>query len=480
MGRELRAALHATSLVGLVLSACMLVPALVNLADGHEGWVDFTIAGAVTGTLWLMIATVTRGASAPFSARFGIVVVNMLWWVLPATLVLPFILGPAQMSLADALFETVSGVTTTGSTVLTGLDATDRGTLVWRSMLQWLGGTGILSIGLVVLPALNSGGLKLFRLESSDRSDKVLPRFTQIVKAILVVYVMLTILCAVAYRITGMSSFEAVNHAMTTLSTGGFSTSDQSMGHFQTDATLWVGSLFMALAGLPFTLFIALMIGRQRPGYDPQILWYFIIIATASMLLLVGRLSTVGLSPRGLAEDVFDVISVITTTGFAAGDYTTWGSFAGPLFFLLTFFGGCAGSTAGGLKIYRLVVLAELVRAALRELIHPHVVSQVHYGGRTIQPDIFRSALVMTAAFAGCVGLTTLMLGALGNDLVTSLSGAVTALANVGPGLGDIIGPSGTFTSLSHTSKLVLAAAMIAGRLEIMVVLALLVPALWR
>lgn len=480
MVQDFRAALLATSVVGIVLSATMCVPALVNLFHGHDSWPDFAAAGAMTGLFWLLIAVATRGAAAAFTPRFGIILINMLWWVLPATTIAPLVIGPADLSVVDAIFETASGFTTTGSTVMTGLDDFDRGTLVWRSMLQWFGGTGILSIGLIVLPFLNVGGLKLFRLESSDRSEKVLPRFASIVKAILVIYVVLTVLCAIGFRISGMSTFDAVNHAMTTLSTGGFSTHDASMGHFETDATLWVGSLFMALAGLPFSLFVAALIGRKLPRYDPQITWYFVIITAAVVLLFIGRTSPEAHTARSVAEDVFDVISIVTTTGYAAGDYTTWESLAGPLFFLLTFFGGCSGSTAGGLKIYRLVVLAQMVRGALRELIHPNGVFPVRYGRRTVDADIFRSALVMSVAFSAMVAISTLMLGALGNDLVTALSGSITALANVGPGLGDIIGPSGTFQSLSDGSKLTLAAAMIAGRLEIMVVLALLLPTMWR
>ncbi len=480
MVQELRAALRATSVVGVFLSAAMLIPAALNAIVGHVAWQDFAIASAVTGLPWFLIAMATWDASSPFTPRFGIVLINMLWWTIPVTVIAPLVIGPPGLSIPDAIFETASGLTTTGSTVITGLDHYDAGTLLWRSMLQWFGGTGILSLGLIILPFLNVGGLKLFRLESSDRSDKVLPRFTSIVKAILTVYVLLTVLCAIGFRISGMSGFDAINHAMTAISTGGFSTHDQSMGYFQNDLTLWVGSFFMLMAGLPFTLFIALLVNLRRPRQDPQILWYLVIVAVAVLILFIGRTSDEAHTARSIAEDVFDVISIITTTGFAAGDYTTWEELAAPLFFILTFFGACSGSTAGGLKIYRLVVLAKMVREALRELIHPNGVFPIRYGGQRVDPEVFRSALVMTVAFSGVVALGTLTLGALGNDFLTSLSGTVTALANVGPGLGDIIGPSGTFTDLSGASKLALAAAMIAGRLEIMVVLALLVPTMWR
>ncbi|MGB5559364.1 MAG: TrkH family potassium uptake protein [Paracoccaceae bacterium] len=477
---ELRAALHVTSIAGFGIAVAMLVPAFVNLAADESSWIDFAWASTITGFCWALIATATRGVHVQITPRFGIILVNMLWWVVPMTSVAPLMVGPTQLGYIDAAFETVSGFTTTGSTVLIGLDGYDPGTLIWRSLIQWFGGTGMLSLGLIVLPFLKVGGLQLFRLESSDRSEKVLPRFATIVRSIIVVYVLLTVLCGLGYVLSGMSVFDAVNHAMTTLSTGGFSTHDQSMGFFENNSTLWVGSVFMILGGLPFTLFVTVLYLRQKPRRDPQIRWFLAIIAGAVFMLLVSRAGSGVGSSRSVAEDFFDVISVITTTGFAAGDYTTWGNLALPLFFILTFFGGCAGSTAGGLKIYRLIVLTQMVRVALREIVHPHGVFRVRYGRKQVDPAIFRSALVMSVSFAGIVAVCTLILGSQGNDLITSLSGAVTALANVGPGLGSVIGPAGTFTNVPDASKITLAAAMIAGRLEIMVVLALLLPAMWR
>jgi len=480
MWEEVRAALHATSIVCLMVAGMMFLPAFTNFMADQPSWSDLVTAAMVSVVFWLMIAIATRGGEVPFTPRFGIILVNMLWWGLPVGSIAPLVLGPANLTVIDAIFESASGFTTTGSTVLSGLDQMDPGTLMWRSLTQWLGGTGILSLGLIILPFLNAGGSQLFRMENSDRSEKVLPRFAHIVRSILVVYVLLTAACATAFLLSGMSAFDAINHAMTALSTGGFSTHDTSMGFFRNNSTLWVGSLFMALGGLPFTLFVALMFMRQKPAFDPQILWYFTIIGGAIALLLASRISVAPLTARSVAEDVFDVISVITTTGFAAGDYTTWGSLAGPLFFLLTFFGGCAGSTAGGLKIYRLIVLTQMVKGALRQLITPHGVFPVRYGKKRVDPEIFHSALVMSVTFAGILAIGTLIMGALGNDLVTALSGSVTAMANVGPGLGTIIGPSGTFASLSDATKLVLSALMIAGRLELMVVLALLMPVMWR
>ncbi len=480
MFEELRASLHATSLVGLVLSAAMIIPAAVDFAYGNPAWPDFIVAMFLTGFFWLVIALSTYRTPPRFTTRFGLMLVNMLWWLLPAVVVAPLMLGPARLSLADAIFETVSGFTTTGSTVITGLDNLDPGTLVWRSLIQWFGGLGILSVGLLLLPFLKVGGMQLFRLESSDKSDKPLPRFAEFTKSILTVYFVLTALCAFGYWLSGMTPFDAINHAMTTLSTGGYSTHDASMGYFKNESTLWVGTVFMALGGLPFTLYVLLAFTRQKPRADPQVLGFFTIISVAVLLLLIDRGTETVHSIHSISEDFFNVVSIITTTGFTTGDYTVWGGLAMPLFFLLTFFGGCSGSTAGGLKIYRVIVMLEMVRGALRELIYPNGVFLVRYGGRRVDAAIFRSALVMTIAFSGVLGLSTLLLGAQGNDFMTSISGSLTALTNVGPGLGDIIGPSGNFSGLPTSSKITLSIAMIAGRLEIMVVLALFMPVLWR
>lgn len=477
---EVRAAIHVTSIVGLVVAVTMLVPAALNLFDGDPSWYDLGLTAIVTATFWGLTALATRGTPVEFSARFGIILINALWWIVPVTAVVPLTFGPAGLGLADAVFETVSGFTTTGSTVLVGLDEMDRGTLLWRSMTQWFGGLGILSIGLIVLPVLNAGGMQLFRLESSDKSDKVLPSFVSIVKAITGAYLLMSVSCALAYFIAGMSVFDAINHAMTTMATGGFSTHDQSLGYYQNTAVLWVGSVFMILASLPFALYVSFLYWRRSYKRDPQIGWLLTIIASAAALVFLARATPGAYSFRALSEDLFDVISVISTTGFAAGDYTTWGSLSAPIFFILTFFGGCAGSTAGGLKTYRLILLGKSVSRGLRELVYPHGVFPTQYGGRRVDPAILRSAITMSTAFAAVAALGMLVLGAQGLDPMTALSGTVTALANVGPGLGDIIGPAGNFASLPDASKWSLSALMIAGRLEIIVVLALFLPALWR
>jgi trk system potassium uptake protein TrkH len=428
----------------------------------------------------LLVSLATRGPTPAVTPRFGFLLVNMLWWLTPVVFAVPLMIGAPDLSLVDAVFETASGITTTGSTVMTGLDGTDRSILLWRSITQWFGGVGILSLGLILLPYLNVGGMQLFRMESSDRSDKPLPRFVDLSKYILQVYVTLTGACVLGYMAVGMPAFDAVNHAMATVSTGGFSTHDTSMGWFGSLPVLWVGSLFMLLGGLPFTLYLMLARFRQRTQIDPQIRVFLILIAVATGLLLLARPGEEAHSFESFSIDLFNVISIMTTTGFVADDYSKWGGLSVPLFFVITFFGGCAGSTAGGLKAYRLLVSLELVRASLRHLSHPNGVFIMRYGTRPVEPAVFRAAMVMVAAFVATMAAMTVALGYCGLDFLTAMSGSVTALANVGPGLGDIIGPAGTFAPLPDSAKLILSAGMILGRLEILAGLVLFSPPLWR
>jgi trk system potassium uptake protein TrkH len=476
---EGRAALHITSIVGGLVSAAMLVPAASSLAFGWGGGLDFLISALVAGLLSLLVMLATRGPVQAFTPRFGFLLVNMLWWLTPVVFAVPLMIGAPHLSLVDAVFETASGITTTGSTVMTGLDHTDRSILLWRSITQWFGGVGILSLGLILLPYLNVGGMQLFRMESSDRSEKALPRFVDLAKYILQVYLMLSIACMLGYMAVGMAAFDAINHAMTTVSTGGFSTHDASMGYFDSLPILWVGALFMMLGGMPFTLY--LMLARmKRQRIDPQVPIFLLLIAVTTLLLLLERPGDEAHSFESFSADLFNTISIMTTTGYAAGDYTKWGGLSVPLFFVITFFGGCAGSTAGGLKTYRLIVNFELIRAQLQSLSHPSGVFVMRYGGRRIEPEIFRAAMVMAAAFIATMAVMTVALGICGLDFLTAMSGSVTALANVGPGLGDIIGPAGTFAPLPDSAKLILSAGMILGRLEILAVLVLFTPPLWR
>lgn len=477
IGRELRAALFAAAMIWLVLAGAMLASAAVDAFGGDDGWRDLALSAGLVTAVGGLVALSTRGPTPPPNQRFGFLVVVSLWVLSPVAGAAPFVAH--GMSPVDALFEATSGLTTTGATVMTGLDGESRGILFWRALMQWLGGIGILALGLVLLPFLQIGGMQLFSKESSDRSsDKPLPRFASFGRTLLGIYGFATIACAMAYSAVGLSGFDAVAHALTTVSTAGFSTYDASMGHFEGVGPLWVGTVFMLVGALPFAMYIALLAGRRPLEIDPQVRLFLVIVALASALVVVLRNDVI--THRAVAEDVFNVVSIITTTGYAAGDYTAWGSTPVAIFFLLMFLGGCAGSTTGGIKTYRLLVTGAMLRTHLRRLVMPNAVSLTRYGAREVDPAVFRSALVFLIAFAIVLMLLTVLLAGTGLDFLTAHTAALSALTNVGPGLGPVIGPAGNFSSLPDAAKLMVTAGMLLGRLEILPVLVLLLPEFWR
>ena len=478
--KELRAACQIVALVGLVFSVLMFVPWVAALLVGWRGGEPFLWSGLTSGVVCVLIFLATRGEAPRISPRFGVIVVNLLWWTTPMICALPFLEALPNFSFADAVFEATSGLTTTGATVLTDLVHQSRPVLLWRALMQWIGGLGILSLGLILLPFLRVGGMQLFRMESSDQSDKPLPRLIEISKSIVIIYLVLSSACALAYVSTGVAPFDSIAHAMTTVATGGFSTHDESLGYYQNPMVLWVAIIFMILGGLPFSFFIAIFFTRNMPKADPQISVFIVLIVLSSLSLTLVDLDYSEISFYQITQYIFNVVSIVTTTGYAAGDFMEYSGIGPVLFFFLLFVGGCAGSTSGGIKIYRFIVLAQLIRSSLKELLYARGVFLMRYGKQIVDQEVFRSAIIMISMFLTFLALFTIILGALGLDFITALSGAASALANVGPGIGDVIGPSGNYSSLDSIEKLVLAAAMILGRLELLVVMALFLPMLWR
>ena len=350
-------------------------------------------------------------------------------------------------------------------------------------MLQWFGGIGIVAMGLLVLPFLKVGGFTVFKIESSDTSEKPFARFAVFVRAFFAIYIGLTVVCAILYNVLGMSEFDAINHAMTTLATGGFSTHDATFGAFQSSSALiWTGTIFMAIAGLPFSVLILFAVrGRLDALRDPQIFAYAGMIgALAIVVALSLRLGQGESFSYALTHSAFNIVSIITTTGYASADYTLWGPLTITLFFMATFLGGCSGSTSGGIKAYRLVIIFSSIRSGLMRLIYPNSVSPVRYGGVAVEPEMQRAVFLFVCAYLGIWALGSIALAATGLDVETAVSGSITALANVGPGIGQVIGPSGNFSGIGDPAKLILVFLMLLGRLEILAVLVLLMPVFWR
>lgn len=488
-GARTRTATDNTKVVGLVIGALlialavlMLVPVLAEIVARSGDWKAFLSSAVVTGFVGgaLMLANQTEDRDLTHRATF--LVTTLGWLSVSAFSALPFVFSEVDMNYTDAFFEAMSGVTTTGSTVMVGLDRTPPGILLWRSLIQWIGGVGIILTAVAILPFLRVGGMQLFRTESSDRSEKVLPRPGQIAVAIGEVYLLLTLLCALAYIVGGMTAFDALNHAMTTISTGGYSTHDASFGYFSNPFVHWASIIFMISGALPLALYVQTLRGTGETLWgDPQVRAFIATLAFVSIVLALW------LAARGdygffeaLTLTAFNVTSIVTTTGFASTDYTLWGPFAVMAFFILTFLGGCTGSTSGGIKMFRLQILGILFKTQVRQTLYPHVAQTMRYADRTVNREIVFSVALFVFVYMSSVLVTALAIAAFGVDFTTAISSAAQAMANVGPGLGPIVGPAGNFATLPDGPKLILAFAMLLGRLELLTILVMFSKDYWE
>ncbi len=478
---QIRPILFALGLMVCLMALAMTLPAALDLADGSPTWRAFAVSSLFSlfvGVLMMMFAYEQR--TSRVGIREGFLLTASCWALLSAFAALPF-LG-IGLPYTDAYFETMSGLTTTGSTVITKLDGQPRGILLWRALLQGIGGLGIIVVAILILPFLRIGGMQLFQTESSDRSEKVVPRAFELVAAISGVFGFLTLACTIVYMLLGMTPFDAICHALATISTGGFSTHDDSFGFFASPALDWAAAFFMMSGALPFVVYIKFLRGdRSALWRDTQVRGFIMFILVVCLImatwLSLVRGSTFG---ESLRDATFNVVSVVTTTGFANEDYGLWGPFAVGIFFLLMFVGGCSGSTTGGIKIYRLQVASLLTRSHLLHLISPSRIVTLMYNGRRLPDDVPFSVVAFLAIYMATIGIFTVILAAMGLDLVTALSSATTAMSNVGPGLGEIVGPAGNFAGLPPAAKWVLSFAMLLGRLELFTVLVLFRPEFWR
>ena len=480
---DIRPVVLAIGIVLLIMAAFMVPPMIADIAANDGNWQAFLLSFIATLFIGLTLVLMNR-TSGPveITPRQGFMLTTLVWICSATFASLPFVFSDLNMTVAESFFEAMSGLTTTGSTVIVGLDDAPPGILLWRAILQWLGGIGIIVMGVAILPMLSVGGMQLFRMESSDRSDKILPRAAQIASAIGLIYVGLSLLCAVLYWAAEMSPFDAVAHAMTTIATGGYSTSDASIGKFDSAAVEWIAVVFMFIGGIPFVLYIQAVRGNFLPlRQDIQLRWFAgILIGSIGLLTiwLAARGLHVGLD--GVRYAAFTTLSVVTGTGYASTDYGTWGYFPVSLVFFLMCVGGCTGSTTGGIKVFRFTVLYAIARVQIQRLLQPSGVFRPLYNGRPVNDTTAISILAFVFLFAMSFAVLAITLSFIGLDYITAMSAALTALANVGPGLGGIIGPSGHFHFLPESAKWVLSFGMLLGRLELLTVLVLLTPMYWR
>ncbi|MBV7377915.1 TrkH family potassium uptake protein [Maritimibacter dapengensis] len=479
---DMRPVVYVIGLLVTFLGVTMLVPMVVDLFFGRPDWAVFLQSAVISIVFGSAMAIATaNGVGQGLTIQQTFLLTTLVWVALPAFGALPFIFGEIQARPVDALFEAMSGLTTTGSTVFSGLDAMPEGLLVWRSMLQWFGGIGIIVVAMVFLPELRVGGMQIFRSEAFDTMGKVLPRAAEIAGQIVWIYLGLTLLNMIAYLAVGMTPFDAVNHALTTMSTGGFSTHDASFGVYQ-GLPEYVAAIFMVLASLPFVRYIQLVAGTAQPFFrDSQIRAYLMVIFAVTITMTLYRLVANGDHlEHGFREGIFNVTSIISGTGYASVDYQLWGTFPVVAFFFLGLIGGCAGSTACSVKIFRYQILITAIRARIQQIFAPHGVFTPRFEGRPISEAVLSSVMAFFVLFVVSMGLLAVALSLTGLDMVTSLSGAATAIANIGPGLGDTIGPAGNFASLNDAAKWMLTAAMLVGRLELLSVYVLFTVRFWR
>ena len=478
---DFRPILFITGVLMLLLAVAMWLPAIADAAVDNPDWQVFIIASGFTLFIGGILALTSRVNVRTITARQGFVLTTMLWIVIPGFAALPFAFSELDLSYTDAFFESMSGLTTTGSTIIRSLDLAPPGILIWRALLQWLGGIGVIAMAIAILPILRIGGMQLFRMESSDRSEKVLPRTTQLVAFIGFIYLGMSIVCAFAYWLAGMSGFDAISHAMTTIATGGFSTHNESFAFFGNAAIEYIGVVFMLIGSLPFVLYLRAIRGNPKSLFrDDQVRLFLLIVFLAIVSVAYYRYAQGVELEVALREAAFNVVSIITGTGYATAGYDNWGPFALVTFFFLMFVGGCAGSTTCGIKVFRFQVLYASAVRQIRGLLEPHGVYLAYYNRKPIPEEVSTSVMAFFFLYALSYVAIAIGLGLFGLDFITAASGAATAISNVGPGLGQIIGPSGTFSALPEGAKWLLSAGMLLGRLELFTVIVLLLPSFWR
>lgn len=479
---DLRPIILVIGLLLTMLGGAMSIPALVDLADGNKNWEIFALSAAITFCAGMFMFVATRGSSKQLSARQAFVMTTLVWLALSAFGALPFYWSGVVPSYTDAFFESISGLTTTGATVMTGLDTMPAGILLWRGILQWLGGLGIIVMAVSVLPMLQIGGMQLFKVEAFETPEKILPRATQISGFITLIFLNLTAICALAYLMAGMNVLDATVHAMTTVATGGFSNHDDSLGFFKSVQVDIVATIFMIIGSLPFLLYVRALQGQIGPLFkDAQVRTFFVLlIALILAASMIEEVYGVRAGPDALRFAAVNVTSILTGTGYATTNYEGWGPVAVAFFFFVMFIGGCAGSTSCGIKIFRFQVLVQNVRQHLSRVLYPHGVFTQRFNGRPIDENVVSAVMSFFFLYIFTFAISASALSLAGVDTITALSGAGSAISNVGPGLGAIIGPAGNYQPLGDVPKWILATTMLVGRLELFTVLVLLSPRFWR
>ena len=465
----------------VILGISMVFPIIVQIIFGEldSSFISASLITIVFGTLFFL-SNLEHDRKINFQQAF---LLTALSWISVAIFgSLPFIFSDLNLSITDAFFESMSGITTTGSTIITDLDSTPKSVLVWRAILQWLGGIGIIVMAITLMPIMNVGGMQLLKVSSGDASEKILPKTKEITIRLIIIYVALTLLCTLFYKIFGMKFFDSFTHSMTTIATGGFSNYNDSIGHFNNFKIEITSMIFIILGSIPFIAYIKYLNGNKKIFITDVQIKSFIKIIFFSILILFIYLAIFNksFSEISLRSISFNVISILTGTGYVTTNFDTWGNFPLIYFLILMFIGGCAGSTTCGIKIFRVQILYLFLKNQLKKMIYPRGIFVLKYDNNNVNEKFMASIIAFIYLYIIIFFIIAALLSLTGLDFTTSISGAATSISNVGPGLGKLIGPNGNFSQLPDFSKWVLSLGMLLGRLELFAILVLFFPSFWQ
>ena len=466
----------------IVLGASMLAPYTLQIIL-KEGSHSFISASFVTIFIGVLFVLANLEKEFKLNLRQTFLFSSLAWIMVAIFGSLPFVLSTQNFTFSEAFFESMSGITTTGATIISDLDNSPKSILLWRAIMQWLGGIGIVVMAITILPLLKVGGMQLFKMEGPDSTEKILPRTVEVATIIISTYIILTLFCGFFYWIFGMSIFDSISHAMTTIATGGFSTHNDSIGYFKSSNIEIVASIFIILGSIPFISYLKFAQGNKKIFFqDVQIrgLIYLLLIAIVIMLIYLIFINYESSLFDKIRISSFNVISILSGTGYVTDDFGLWGKFSLIFFLLLMFIGGCAGSTACGIKIFRLQMLLIFLKNQIKKIISPNSIIIIKYNNQKISDNFINSVIIFIFSFLFIFFIIAMLLSISGLDFITSISGAASSISNVGPGLGEIIGPNGNYKDIPDLSKWILSVGMLLGRLELFAVLVLFFPSFWR
>ena len=465
----------------IILGISMIIPIVIQIIYGELDS-SFIGAGIITIIFGILFFLANLDHDKKLSLQQAFLLTSLSWLSIAIFGSLPFVFSSLQLSITDSLFESMSGITTTGSTIITNLNDSPKGILLWRALLQWLGGIGIIVMAITLMPIMNVGGMQLFKISSNDASEKILPKSKEIALSLILIYSCLTFICSIFYKIFGMNYFDSITHSMTTIATGGFSNYNESIGYFNSATIEITAIIFIILGSIPFIAYIKFLNGNKRIFISDSQIRTFIKIIIFSIIILFFYLAfqNKNLSGINLRSIAFNVVSILTGTGYVTQQFDNWGSFPLIFFLILMFIGGCAGSTACGVKIFRVQILYLFLVNQLKKIIYPRGIFFIKYDGNNVDDKFMSSIISFIYLYIIIFFVITALLSLSGLDFVTSISAAATSISNVGPGLGDIIGPNGNFSQLPDFSKWVLSFGMILGRLELFAILVLFLPSFWQ